>query len=112
MPNGLEMMLTTEIEQLQAEIARLREELAAAQDDVGAWKSEADGFRRNRDALSAELIAAQADAKRYRWMRDAHPYDAEGLWVARGIPQLGLSCWRLEQLDAAIDDAIAKENGK
>ena len=48
------------IKKLQAENAALKAELAAAQDDVVAWKYEADGFRRNRDALSAELLAAQA----------------------------------------------------
>jgi len=42
MANGLEMMLSTEVELLQAENARLREELAAA----------------------------QKDAERYRWLRD------------------------------------------
>lgn len=43
------------------------------------------------------------DAERYRWLRDAHPTDREGLWVARGLPMTGLSCWRNEELDAAID---------
>ena len=39
MSNGLEMMLSTEVELLQAENARLREELAAAQakQEMVAW---------------------------------------------------------------------------
>lgn len=95
--------IPTEVGSGADEIIRLREELAAAQDDVVAWKYEADGFRRGRDALSAELIAAQKDTERYRWLREYLPSDDES-WddalVAAHTP---------EELDAVIDDAIAKE---
>ena len=53
--------------------------------------------------LREELAAAQTDAKRYRWMREYLPSDDES-WddalVAARTP---------EELDAVIDDAIAKE---
>ena len=114
-------LLAATIEQLKAENARLKEELAAAQDDVVAWKYEADGFRRNRDALSAELIAAQADAeslrakqlefyvsavadaKRYRWLREACETKEDWGWLI-----CDADADVVLKLDAAIDGAIAK----
>ena len=50
-----------------------------------------------------------ADAMRYRWLRDRKPAD-EGLWVAMGRPHTpaGISCWREESLDAAIDVAMRR----
>lgn len=79
MANGLEMMLSTEVELLQAENARLREELAAA----------------------------QADAARYRWLRENldNTEALEELYEYPGdIPTA-------EEFDAAIDVAM-KEEGK
>jgi hypothetical protein len=48
------------------------------------------------------------DAMRYRWLRDSHPAD-DALWVAMGKPYSppGVSSWRHEALDAAIDAALA-----
>ena len=77
MANGLEMMLSTEVELLQAENARLREELAAA----------------------------QADAARYRWLRENldNTEAPEELYEYLGdIPTA-------EEFDAAIDSAIKEE---
>ena len=50
-----------------------------------------------------------ADAIRYRWLRGRRPAD-EGLWVAMGRPHTpaGISCWREESLDAAIDVAMRR----
>jgi hypothetical protein len=75
-----------------ATIERLTAELAAARETA-------------RRLMEAERAIA-ADAERYRWLRDKHPADPESIWVARGLPQTGLSCWRREALDAAIDAAI------
>ena len=94
--------IPTEVGSGADEIIRLREELAAAQDDVVAWKYEADGFRRGRDALSAELIAAQKDTERYRWLREYLPsYDEswDDALVAAGTA---------EEIDAVIDDAVLR----
>ncbi len=63
--------------------------------------------------LKAEPAAAQVDAKRYRWLKDN---------CALGIKQNGIG-WSLntrqcvapdcmKELDAAIDAAMQKENGK
>ena len=58
-------------------------------------------------ALGNENWELRADANRYRWLRDRHPAD-EGLWVAMGKPYTppGVSCWRNDELDAAIDAAM------
>ena len=55
----------------------------------------------------AEVERLRVDAERYRWLRDAHPLDGK-LWIAMGVPHspAGISCWRHEQADAAIDAAI------
>lgn len=77
MANGLEMMLSTEVELLQAENARLMEELAAA----------------------------QADAARYRWLRENldNTEALEELYEYPGdIPTA-------EEFDAAIDVAMKEE---
>lgn len=57
--------------------------------------------------LHAEVERLRADAERYRLLRDAHPADGK-LWIAMGAPHspAGISCWRHEQADAAIDAAI------
>jgi hypothetical protein len=58
-------------------------------------------------ALIERLEAAEKDAARYAWLRDSHPADG-GVWAAMGIPNThaGISCWRHEELDAAIDSAM------
>ena len=58
--------------------------------------------------LIERLEAAEKDAARYAWLRDSHPADG-GVWAAMGIPNTpaGISCWRHEELDAAIDSAMA-----
>lgn len=55
-----------------------------------------------------EIAELRKDAARYRWLRDKHPAD-EGLWVAMGVPHAppGISCWRGDELDAAIDTAMS-----
>lgn len=58
-------------------------------------------------ASAAHRWEDQRDAERYRWLRDAHPAD-KSLWVAMGAPGIGLSCWRNEDLDSAIDSAIQR----
>lgn len=60
--------------------------------------------------LEEKLEGWERDAMRYRWLRDRHPAD-EGLWVAMGRPHTpaGISCWREESLDAAIDAAMRAE---
>lgn len=58
--------------------------------------------------LREELAAAQADAERYRWLRENlnNTEALEELYKYPGdVPTA-------EQFDEAIDDAIAKENGK
>lgn len=56
--------------------------------------------------------AVRQDAERYRWLRDCHPADDSGLWVAMGVPHspAGISCWRHEELDTAIDAAMKDES--
>ena len=58
-------------------------------------------------SLIERLEAAEKDAARYAWLRDSHPADG-GVWAAMGIPNTpaGISCWRHEELDAAIDSAM------
>lgn len=76
--------------------------------------------------LSKELAAAQVDAKRYLWLREACGYvedgsstsvtisqdDATRDWIVRVGPIGSKHWWHGRSLGAAIDDAIAKENGK
>lgn len=66
----------------------------------------ADGLSDALRDLATQVESLQADAERYRYLRDAHPAD-ETLWVAMGVPgsPAGVSCWRNEPLDAAIDEA-------
>ena len=65
-----------------------------------------------RDQLRAEVERLRPNARRYEWLRDAHPAD-ESAWVAVGTPYApgGVSCWRHDDLDMLIDRAIeaAKE---
>ena len=58
----------------------------------------------------AAELALRKDAERYRWLRDSHPADKR-LWVAMGIPHspAGVSCWRLDELDAKVDAYIAAD---
>lgn len=42
---------------VEGRIARLEAENATLRDDVAGWKHEADGYRKNRDALSSENAA-------------------------------------------------------
>jgi hypothetical protein len=62
-----------------------------------------------RHAWDAAMAENLPDAIRYRWLRDRNPAD-EGLWVAMGRPHTpaGISCWREESLDAAIDVAMRR----
>ena len=84
--------IPTEVGSGADEIIRLREELAASE-----------SLRAGQQKF---YVSAVVDAKRYRWLREYLPSDDER-WddalVAARTP---------EQLDAVIDDAIAKENGK
>jgi hypothetical protein len=86
----------------------IREVLAERDVAVGQrdWllKQNAANFNRAEKA-EAECGRLRKDAERYRWLRDAHPADG-GLWVAMGVPHFGLSAWRIEPLDAAIDAAM------
>lgn len=63
--------------------------------------------------LREELAAAQVDAKRYRWLR-SRERGMSGLSTVINDdcqpPYYELKCEA--ELDVAIDDAIAKENGK
>ena len=82
------------IKKLEAENARLREELAAAE-----------SLRAGQQKF---YVSAVQDAKRYRWLRENlnNTEALEELYKHPGdVPTA-------EQFDAAIDDAIAKENGK
>jgi hypothetical protein len=60
---------------------------------------------------NAELSSARKDAERYRWLRmnnsdDVLCYDTPGLDDSGWLPIAG------RQLDAAIDAAIAREQGE
>lgn len=47
------------------------------------------------------------NAARYEFLRNAaKPNDPASLWVARGIPGVGLSQWTGEELDVAVDNEI------
>jgi hypothetical protein len=63
--------------------------------------------------LERELAAAQADAERYRWLREQHWNQGEMCVVTnpRVSIKLGYDCPSLNRLDAAIDAAM-KECGK
>jgi len=80
MANGLEMMLSTEVELLQADNARLREELATA----------------------------QADAARYRWLRDLDEDPVMSL-AAQYTDMNGSAVSISQRIDAAIDAAMKGE---
>ena len=60
----------------------------------------------NENGAQAPALSDALDAKRYRWLRDAHPA-SEDVWVAQGLPSTTLNCLRYEDLDAAIDAALA-----
>ena len=84
MANGLEMMLSTEVELLQAENARLREELAAAQavieqmrGVIGAWER-ADGNEELQEA-EAKLIAAMNAPANQDALHEARALECERL---------------------------------
>ena len=61
-------------------------------------------------ALRAEVERLRVDAERYRRLRDARP-SYRGLWIAMGLPMSpeGVSCWRGDKADAAIDAARGGE---
>lgn len=69
MANGLEMMLSTEVELLQAENARLREDLAAATNKLEMAEAVIAGDGALITGLKNDLAAAQAMIARLRWLR-------------------------------------------
>ena len=62
------------------------------------------------EKAEAECAGLRVGAERYQWLRkQAHPTSPESFWVARGgYGPVGVSIWRLEPLDAAIDAARSK----
>lgn len=82
---------------LELNHAMLRDELESEQQSVAA-------FRKERDALRAEVEALRKDAERYRWLRDhgATCRWEEGDTEVRNHPGL---------LDEAVDESITKANG-
>ena len=62
-------------------------------------------------ALIVEVRALREDADRYRWLRQRH-WNESALFVVAGhhsVVRLGTDCPNDERLDAAIDEARAKE---
>ena len=57
-----------------------------------------------RDKLRADLAAARTDAERYRWIRDNHEVRGRAMEIVYGMNGCD---W-----DAAIDAALAEENGE
>ncbi len=65
-------------------------------------------------ALRAQLTEAQADAARYRWLREQH-WSSSSMCVVdspKTSVQLGSRCPSRELLDADIDDAMKKQQIK
>lgn len=85
-----------------ADTARLRERIAELEAENEVFKS----LYLNEQGRSESLWV---DAERYRWLRkqDA-PTTSKSFWVARGNGYAGVSIWRLEPLDEAIDAARRK----
>ncbi len=92
-----------EIERLTATVAGLRE---SANLRVRYHAAELADVTAERDEAREEVAALEVDAGRYRWLRDSscpqvmHP-SGYGMGNARG-----------EQLDAAIDAALAARKGE
>lgn len=88
------------VAELEAENARLRAELVT-------WKQTAEAHKENFDILAGDLrmklAAAQADAKRYRWLRDdcIPEKNPNHTWIVEAPGEL----W-----DAAIDDAMKEQS--
>jgi len=61
------------------------------------------------DAMKAEREKLRKDAERYRWLRDKCDRWDGGLVVAK-VTEFSLSSWSGDDLNAAIDAAMEKED--
>jgi hypothetical protein len=99
---GMRAALEAAFPQLQGELARLREDNSRRAQTIGELLVE-------RDQLRDQLAALQAqgeDAKRYRWVRVQPNTDIGSAWI---LPVSAPVANTPEELDAAIDAAIAQE---
>lgn len=100
-----------------AEIANLKRDLALYMMAANSEAKYADELKAKVDSLQAECASLRADALRYRWLRE-QPNNTD-------TPRIDVVRWtiadesandgegiRLNELDAAIDAAIAAKEGE
>jgi hypothetical protein len=83
---------------VEIEFARLLER------ELAASRAAEQKANERADQAEARAEALRVDAERYRWLRKTIVDDCD-IWVARGCHATGISNWREEPLDAAIDEA-------
>ncbi|WP_045769529.1 hypothetical protein [Xanthomonas albilineans] len=94
---------------LGKEMVGLMVEIRELREDKREMAAEAKKYAEEAGRLAALLHDAQRDAERYRWLRDCDS-DGEDMVIIRGEKGRHTDALlSLDQLDAAIDTAIAKE---